>query len=82
MLGAQVLGQREGVAGGLRVYDELHEARAVAQVDEDQPAVVAAAVDPAGHADLGAAARGGQVAGPGVAEGVGLGACFIPGGVP
>ena len=71
VLGAQVLGHGEGVARGLRVHDELHEPRAVAQVDEDQPAVVAAAMDPAGDADLGAAARGGQVAGPGVAEGVG-----------
>ena len=51
--------------------DELHEPGAVAQVDEDQPAVVAAAVDPAGHADLVADARGGQVAGPGVAVAVG-----------
>ena len=53
VLGAQVLGHGEGVARGLRVHDELHEPRAVAQVDEDEPAVVAAAVDPARDADLG-----------------------------
>ena len=57
--------------------DELHEARAVAQVDEDQPAVVAAAVDPAGHADLVADAGGVEGAGPGVAEGVGARGCLI-----
>ena len=34
----------------LRVEDELEQPGAVAQVDEDQAAVVAAAVDPAGHA--------------------------------
>ena len=45
---------------------------AVAQVDEDQPAVVAAAVDPAGDADLAAGVGGAQIAGPGVAEPVGL----------
>ena len=36
---------------GLGMEDELHEARAVAQVDEDQAAVVAPAVHPAGDAD-------------------------------
>ena len=52
MLGAQVLGHGERVAGRLRMDDELHEPGAVAQVDEDQPAVVAAAMDPAGDAHL------------------------------
>ena len=55
VLGAQVLGERERVARRLRVDDELDDPGAVAQVDEDQPAVVAAAVDPAGDPDLGAA---------------------------
>ena len=40
---------------------------AVAQVDEDQPAVVAAAVHPAGDAHGLADARGVELAGPGVA---------------
>ena len=52
--------------------DELHEPGAVAQVDEDQTAVVAAAMDPAGHPHRVADARGAQVAGPGVAEAVGF----------
>ena len=56
---------------GLRVEHELHDARAVAQVDEDQPAVVAAAVHPAGDARLRAGALGGQLAAPGVAVAVG-----------
>ena len=42
--------RRVRLGGGLGVEDELHEPGAVAQVDEDQPAVVAAAVDPAGDA--------------------------------
>ena len=42
--------------------DELHQPGAVAQVDEDQPAVVAAAVDPAGDADGLADARGAELA--------------------
>src|ERR1700684_2641718 len=37
--------------------DELDDARALAQVDEDQSAVVTAAVHPAGDADLIARAR-------------------------
>jgi hypothetical protein len=53
------------------VEDELDEPRAVAQVDEDQPAVVAAAVDPARDADLLADARGVELAAPGVAVAVG-----------
>ena len=52
VLGAQALGQRRSRRA--RVEDELDDARAVAQVDEDQAAVVAAAVDPAGDADLAA----------------------------
>ena len=42
--------------------DELHDARAVAQVDEDQAAVVAAAVHPAGDARRRAGALGAEVA--------------------
>ena len=71
MLGAQRLGERVRLGGRLGVEDELDDARAVAQVDEDQAAVVAAAVDPAGDADGLADARGVELAGPGVAVGVG-----------
>ena len=51
--------------------DELDDPGAVAQVDEDDAAVVAAAVDPAGHAHVLAHARGVELAGPGVAVRVG-----------
>ena len=51
----------------LGVEHELHDPGAVAQVDEDQPAVVAPAVDPAGHARRGVGAVGGQLAAPCVA---------------
>ena len=37
---------------GLGMEHELHDPGAVAQVDEDQPAVIAAAVHPAGDARL------------------------------
>ena len=47
---------RVRLGGRLRVEDELDEAGAVAQVDEDQPAVVAAAVHPAGDTGGGAGA--------------------------
>ena len=46
-----------------RVEDELHEAAAVAQVDEDQAAVVAPAVHPAGEAHLAAHVGGAELAG-------------------
>ena len=48
--------------------DELDDAAAVAQVDEDEVAVVAAARDPAGEADLAADVGGAQLAGIGVAQ--------------
>jgi superfamily I DNA/RNA helicase len=41
-------------AGGFRGQDQLGQAVMVAQVDEDQPAMVALAMDPAGEADCGA----------------------------
>ena len=50
VLGPQPLRQRVRLGRRLRMEDELDDAGAVAQVDEDQAAVVAAAVDPAGHA--------------------------------
>ena len=50
--------------------DELDDAGAVAQVDEDQPAVVAAAVDPAGDPHLGIDPVAQHFAAPGVAVAV------------
>ncbi len=44
--------RRVGIGGALRVEDQLHETGTVAQVDEDQAAVVAAAVHPAGDTGL------------------------------
>ncbi len=52
--------------------DQLHQARAIAQVDEDQPAVIAAAVHPSGDTGSTAGARRGQLGGPGVAVAVWL----------
>src|SRR5690606_7854328 len=46
---AQALGGGEG--GVVRIEHDLRQARAVAQVDEDDPAVVAAAVHPAIQSD-------------------------------
>ena len=63
VLGPQPLGER--VRGGRRlgVEDELHDPGAVAQVDEDQPAVVAAPVHPARDARRRARPRGVQLTG-------------------
>ena len=47
---AYLFGEREGVCG-VGVNDDLDEATAVAQVDEDNAAVVAATVYPAGNLD-------------------------------
>src|ERR1700691_3492463 len=52
--------------------DELHKTGAVAHVDEDQAAVVAAAVHPAGDARRGVGAGGRELGGPGVAKAVWL----------
>ena len=57
VLGPQPLGERERLRRRLGVEDELQDAAAVAQVDEDQAAVVAAAVHPARDAHLVADAR-------------------------
>ena len=54
---------RDGVGRGLlRVEDGLHEAAAVAQVDKDQSAVIAATMHPAGEDDIPAFVAGAQVA--------------------
>ena len=68
---AQLLGGGEQLGAVLRMKDELDDPGAVAQVDEDQAAVVTAVVDPARDARLGAGACGVEVAGPAVAVRVG-----------
>jgi hypothetical protein len=57
-LGAQALDDVE--AGGLGVQDQLGQAVVVAQVDEDQAAVVALAMDPARQAHRGAGVGGAE----------------------
>ena len=47
---AHLLGQGEGLRG-VRVDDHLQQSLAVAQIDEDHPAVVAAAIHPAANGD-------------------------------
>ena len=55
----------------LGVEHELDDARAVAQVDEDQSAVIPPAVHPTGYAGVGVRAVRCQVPAPGVPVGVG-----------
>ena len=71
VLGAQPVRGGVRLGGVGRVKDELQQARALAQVDEDQTAVVAAAVHPAGHAGLRAGPGGVELGDPGVAVEVG-----------
>ena len=55
VLGAKPVGKLDPILADLvRMEDELDQPRAVAQVDEHDPAVVAAAMHPAGDADLAA----------------------------
>ena len=61
---AQPPGRRVRLGRLLGPEDELEQPGAVAQVDEDQPAVVAAAVHPAGDAHLLAHVVRAQLAGP------------------
>ena len=44
---AQVLGNSEGFSAEIGIHRDLHGATAIAQVDEDHPAMVAAAIHPA-----------------------------------
>ena len=67
VLGAQTVGALVGLRRVLGVEHELQQPRPVAQVDEDQPAVVAPPVHPAGHAHLVAGPVGAQLASPGLA---------------
>src|SRR5262249_52816109 len=71
VLGTQLVGELEGLAGAVGVEDELDDSGAVAKVDEDQAAVVAAAVGPAGDPRLGGDPVRQDLAAPGVAVGVG-----------
>ena len=66
-LGAGSMGGLVGL-GVLRVDDDLDNAVRVAEVEEDEAAVVAAAVDPAGEAHGAALVGDGQVTGIGVFE--------------
>ena len=52
VLGAQLVPQLEGLPRLVRVEDQLHQPGPVAQVDEDEAAVVAPAMDPARDAHL------------------------------
>ena len=65
VLGAEVARRRGAPPRPRRVEHQLQEPGAVAQVDEDHAAVVAAAVHPAGHADALADGVGGAGAGVG-----------------
>jgi len=51
VLAAQLLGLAERVAGLLWAEDDLHKAGGVAKIDEDEAAVVAPTVNPAGQRD-------------------------------
>ncbi len=68
VLGAHLLGERVRLGDARRVEHELHHAAAVAEIDEDEVAVVAAARDPAGEAHLAADVGGAQLARIDVAE--------------
>ncbi len=71
-LGAQVLGTRVALGFDVGPEHDLHEARGIAQIDEDHAAVVAPAVHPARDddrlADVGRPERGAGVAAAPVAE--------------
>ena len=72
VLGAELVGKLEQIgARSVGVEDELDQPRPVAQVDEDQPAVVAAAVDPTGDPHLGVDSIAQHLAAPDVAIAVG-----------
>ena len=61
-LRADPRGDRVGFGGFRRVHDDLGDPMTVAQVEEDQLAVVAAAMDPAGQARADARVGGAQLA--------------------
>ena len=77
-LAAEVLRRLECL-GRVRIEDDLEQPRAIAQVDEDHAAVVAATMHPAGRLD--GAAREGLVDFSAVVCAHGQGArCYVPGG--
>ena len=51
-LGTHPLAKLEAILGGIGIEDDLGDAGAVTQVDEDQPAVIATTCDPATQGDL------------------------------
>src|ERR1019366_8569646 len=71
VLGPQPVGGGVGLGGGVGMEHELDDSRPFPQVDEDETAVVAAAVHPARDPGLSAGPPGIEMAGPGVTEGVG-----------
>ena len=62
ILAADRGGKLVGALVPLWMQDDLHDARSVAQVDEDDAAVVAPSVDPAGQRDIGPSVFASQVA--------------------
>ena len=66
-LAAQLARQLEGGLPVLRIEDYLDDAAAVAQVDEDEAAVIAARVHPAHDGDVSAGVGGAQVTAVGAA---------------
>src|SRR5438270_13417801 len=73
VLGAQPMSGAVRVGGGVGVKYELDDARAIAQIDEDQAAVIAATVHPAGNTRMGPRALRSQLAAPGIAVVIGSG---------
>ena len=67
VLGARGVGDGGSFGGFLGVEDDLDKAVVITEVDEDEAAVVAAAVDPGGEGDFGAFVGGAKLA-----AGVGL----------
>ncbi len=72
VLGAQPMGHRVGLGRAVGVQDELDDPGALSHVDEDQSAVVAPAVHPAGDPDLAARPLGAELSRPHVAILIGL----------
>ncbi len=71
VLGAQPVGELVRRGPGIGVKDELEDPGAIAEIDEDETAVVAAPVHPPRHPGSGAGPLAGELLAPGVAEGVG-----------
>jgi hypothetical protein len=63
----QLLGKREELGAALGMEDDLKDSRAIAQIDEDQSAVIAAPMNPASDARLATDLVGSQITTPTVA---------------